>query len=239
MPKSRKTTAIHHQPLHPVLAQAPFEKWGLDFVGPISPAARYTKARYLLVATDYVTKWVEAKPTKKCDARTTARFIYEMIITRFGCPIEIVSDQGKAFMSETVRTLTNEFMVIHRRSSPYYPRANGLAESTNKLLKRVLTKICNVGRSDWAEKLHSVLWADRTLVKRAHGYTPFQLVYGLDAVMPFEFLVPSLRVAVKHRMGDVPSHQERLYKLTQLEESRNFAHWESLVSRQRMAAWHN
>ena len=79
-------------PLRPIVSTRAFAKWGLDFVGPIKPPAKNTHAEYILVATDYLTKWVEAKATVKNDARTTAMFLYENIVTRYGLPIELVSD---------------------------------------------------------------------------------------------------------------------------------------------------
>ena len=78
--------------LTPVIARQPFEKWGIDFIGPISPAAQYSQAKYIIVPTDYLTKWAEARATRKNDARTTAKFLWEQVISRFGCPIELVSD---------------------------------------------------------------------------------------------------------------------------------------------------
>ena len=71
-------------------------------------------------------------------------------------------------------------MISHRKSTPYYPRANGQAESTNKILIAILTKIVGVKRNDWGTKLSAALWAYRTLYKVATGCTPFKLVYGLE-----------------------------------------------------------
>ena len=74
-----------------------FAKWGIDFVGPIRPPKKQTHAEYIIVATNYLTKWAEAKATVKNDARTTAKFLYEHVFTRYGLSIEIVSDQGRTF----------------------------------------------------------------------------------------------------------------------------------------------
>ena len=82
------------QPLQPI---APFMRWGIDFIGPVKPLGRFTGARYILVATDYATKWVEAKVLCTNTATVTAKFLYENIITRFGCPLELISDQGSHF----------------------------------------------------------------------------------------------------------------------------------------------
>lgn len=110
-------------------------------MGPIKPPTKSTHAQYIIAAIDYLTKWVESKATIKNNARTTAKFLYEFIITRYGLPIEIVSDQGVHFINEIIEFLLEELMVIHRKSAPYHPQANGQAESTNKVLCTVLTKI--------------------------------------------------------------------------------------------------
>ena len=83
----------------------------------------HTHAKYIIVATYYLTKWVEAKATIKNDARTTAKFLYEHVFTRYGLPIEIVSDQGTHFLNEVIEHLLEEFMVINKRSAPYQPQA--------------------------------------------------------------------------------------------------------------------
>lgn len=182
-------------PLRPMMGAQAFAKWGIDFVGPIHPAAMHTHAEYIIVATNYVTKWVEAKATIKNDARTTAKFLYEYVFTRYGLPIEIVSDRGTHFLNEVIEHLLEEFMVIHKKSAPYHPQANGQAESTNKILCTVLTKIVSQTKTDWEQKLHAALWAYRVAYKTAIGTTPFNMVFGLDAILPMEFLIPTLRVA--------------------------------------------
>ena len=110
-----------NMPLRPVMAARAFAKWGIYFVVPIKPPACHTHAEYIIVATDYLTKWVEAKATVKNDARTTPKFLYEYVFTRYGLPIEIVSDQGVHFINDVIEFLLEEFMVIHRRSAPYHP----------------------------------------------------------------------------------------------------------------------
>ena len=208
-----------NMPLRPMMGARAFAKWGIDFVGPINPPAHRTRAQYIIVATDYLTKWVEAKATPKNDARTTACFLYEYVFTRYGLPIEIVSDRGTHFINEVIHHLLDEFMVIHKKSAPYHPQANGQAESTNKILCTVLTKIVGTSRTDWEMKLHSALWAYRVAFKTAIGTTPFNLVFGLDAILPMEFLIPTLRVAKDLEWtGHELSH--RIDELEQLDEFR-------------------
>ena len=121
-------------PLHPVLPQSPFEKWGLDYVGLIKPVARGSQARYIIVATDYMTKWDEDKVVRKFDARSIAKFIYEYIITGFGCPIE-----HPFYKPSHHRYPEHLHGVICRKSIPCYPRGNGQVERT---------KVCEVKRTD-------------------------------------------------------------------------------------------
>ena len=88
-----------------------------------------------------------------------------------------------------------KFMVIHKRSMPYHPQTNGLAESMNKTLYIELTKVVSSSRSNWENRLHGVLWVYRIAYKIVMGATPFELVFGLNTILPIEFLVPTLRVA--------------------------------------------
>ena len=202
--------------LNPVVAWHTFEKWGIDFIGPISPTSNLN--RYIISATDYAAKWGEAKAFVYTDALSTVKFLYENVITRFGCPLQIISDQGSHFLNEVIAHLLGEFMVTHRKSSPYYPRCNGQAESSNKVLcVTVLTKIIAASRSDWSTKLQAAMWAFRTSYNVATRHTPFNLVlYGQEAVLPIEFLVPSLRIVVQERWdgNPLPSRPENLEWLT-------------------------
>ena len=104
-------------PHQPVLSLEPFQKWGLDFVGPFTPAAARTENKYIVVATDYYTKRVEAKPLRDNTAASTAKFRYEHIWCRFGCPIELISDQGGDFLNAVISVLTQHYAVIHKKST--------------------------------------------------------------------------------------------------------------------------
>ncbi|MCO5610490.1 hypothetical protein L7F22_064729 [Adiantum nelumboides] len=129
-------------PLRPMMGARAFAKWGIDFVGPIAPLAYRTHPQYINVVIDYLTKWVEARATTKNDTKMTSQFLYENIFTRYGLPIEIVSDsRGTHFINEVIEFLLDEFMVMHQKSTPYHPQANGQAKSTNKILVTILTKI--------------------------------------------------------------------------------------------------
>ena len=213
-----KPTDRDRMPIYPIIPLQPFAKWGLDFIGPIKPKAQPTGCEYILVATDYFTKWAEAKALRNNTAEVVAKFLYENIMTRFGCPVELVSDQGTHFLNRVIKELTTKHMIIHKKSSTYHPQCNGQAESTNKILVKTLKKIVEGNKRDWDRKLNSALWAYRTSYKVTTGMTPFRMTYGLEAVVPMEFMIPSLRMAVQQKLPMEKSREERIQELLNLEE---------------------
>ena len=87
-----KPSRRDEMPLVPQVTLQPFDKWAIDFVGPINPPAKKSRARYIITATDYLTRWAEAQPVKTCSAATAAKFIFDNILSRFGCPRIIMSN---------------------------------------------------------------------------------------------------------------------------------------------------
>ena len=96
-------------PLKPEITLQAFNKWAIDFVGPINPPRKRTGTRYIITATDYLTRWVEAAPVKDYNVAIAAQFIFENILARFGCPRILMSDQGTHFLNQTIQLLTEEF----------------------------------------------------------------------------------------------------------------------------------
>ena len=105
-----------------------------------------------------------------------------------------MSDRGLHFLNKIIEYLLDEFMVVHKKSAPYHPQPNGQAKSTNKILGAVLTKIVSDKRFDWELKLHAALWAYRVAYKTLIGTMLFNMVFGLDSILPMEFLILTLRV---------------------------------------------
>jgi transposase InsO family protein len=100
-------------PLAPQMTLQAFEKWAIDFVGPINPPGKCTRASYIITAIEYLIRWAKARAVKDYSETTAARFIFDDIITRFGCPKTLMSDQGTHFINNTVETLNEEFLVLH------------------------------------------------------------------------------------------------------------------------------
>ncbi|XP_059068626.1 transposon Tf2-1 polyprotein [Cryptomeria japonica] len=221
-------------PLFPSQPQELFERWGLDFVEPMR-TSKVHRCHYIVVAIEYLTKWAEARALPDNTALSTTKFLYEHIVTRFRIPLQLTSDRGVHFVNQVIRNMTTEFKIFHTLSSPYYPRANGQAESTNKVLVSILYKTCGVEQGDWEERLPAVLWAYRTTYKATTTHTPFQLMYGQEVVMPVEYTVPTLRIAVQNRWGD----EERLMTLQKLDERHLIAQWAIEVAQNIRKAWHD
>ena len=206
-------------PLVPTLPIVPFERWGIDFIGEVHPSSS-RQNRWIIVATDYLTKWAEAKALRIDDAKHTAIFIFENIITRFGCPRVLVSDRGSHFINDLIVELTTIFSIKHRKTTPYHPQTNGQTERTNQTLCHILRKTISDSKRDWDEKLPAALWAYRTSYKVTTRATPFMLVYGTESVLPIEYEVPSLRIAVEHGLPVKDSLRDRLAWLEGLGEFR-------------------
>lgn len=118
-----------------------FEKWEIDFVGPIQPPGKKTGVWYIITTTEYLTRWAEAQLVKDCARETTTKFLFEYVLTRFGCPNILMSDCTTHFLNETISALIEEFQVYHQKSTPYHPQANGTVEAFNKILDNALTKV--------------------------------------------------------------------------------------------------
>ena len=155
-------------PHQPVLPLEPLQKWGLDFMGPFTPATAHTGNKYILVATDYCTKWLVAKALRDNMVACTAKLLYEKIWCQFDYPIELVTDQGGQVLNAVIHGLTNHYVVIHKKSTPYCPQVKGLVESTNKTIL-----IINENRTDWDTKFHSTIWAYCTSFKTSNHSIPF------------------------------------------------------------------
>ena len=91
-----------------------FDKWVVDFFGPISPLGKRTWMHHIINATDYLTRWYEVTPVKDCTIVTTNKFLFENVVTRFGCPKILLSDQGMHFVNKMIDELTIEFQIQHR-----------------------------------------------------------------------------------------------------------------------------
>ncbi|GJX67075.1 ribonuclease H-like domain-containing protein [Tanacetum coccineum] len=150
-----------------------FDVWGIDFMGPF-PSSRGNK--YILVAVDYLSKWVEAKALPTNDARVVVKFL-KSLFARFGTPRAIISDRGTHFCNDQFAKVMLKYGVTHRLSTAYHPQTSGQVEVSNRGLKRILERTVGENRASWSDKLDDALWAFRTAFKTPIGCTPYKLVW--------------------------------------------------------------
>lgn len=151
---------------------------------------------YIIVVVDYFTKWAEAMPTLNNSGETVALFFFNHVVSRLGVPQAIVTDHGSHFRNHMMIELTTKLGLSHDSSTPYYLQANGQVEAINKVLKCMPQRMIGVHKRNWHLILYSALWAYWTSVRNATGFTPFQLVYGLEAVLPIQYEISSLKLAI-------------------------------------------
>nr|GEW10152.1 reverse transcriptase domain-containing protein [Tanacetum cinerariifolium] len=161
---------IHHpvarhpqQSLIPITASWPFYKWGIDIAGPFLEEPG--KVKFLIVAMDYFTKWIEAKAVAT-----------------------ITADSDNPF-----KDWCDKLNITQRFASVKHPQSNGLVERANRSLGKGIKSRLGEGNKNWVEELPHVLWAHRTMIKSSHGDTPFSLTYGTEAFIPIEIRMPTYR----------------------------------------------
>nr|GEZ56647.1 reverse transcriptase domain-containing protein [Tanacetum cinerariifolium] len=159
-----------------------FDVWGIDFMGPF-PSSKGNK--YILVAIDYFSKWVEAKALPTNDARVVVKFL-KSLFSLFGTPKAIISDRGTHFCNDQLSRVMAKYGVTHRLSTAYHPQTSRQVEVTNRGLKRILERTVGENRASWSDKLEDALWKFRTAFKTSIGCTPYRLVYGKACHLPLE-----------------------------------------------------
>jgi len=161
-------------------------------IGAIEPKAS-NGHRFILVATDYFTKWVEAASYANVTRSVVVRFIKKEIICLYGLPRKIITDNATNLNNKMMKEMCEDFKIQHHNSMPCRPKMNGAVEAANKNIKKIVQKMI-VSYKDWHKMLPFALHGYRTSVRTLTEATSFSLVYGMEVVLPFEVKVPSLRI---------------------------------------------
>ncbi|KAH9253870.1 hypothetical protein BASA81_008182 [Batrachochytrium salamandrivorans] len=176
---SRTHAPLPIRPVPPVAL--PFERWGIDFYGPMMETKSGSK--YLITCIDYATRWILAKPVREMTEAAVATFLYDLMMT-YGAPFEIISDRGKSFLAEGISEFERENSIRHLATTPYHPQTNGMVERIHAMLGHGLTTLVADKRDRWDEYLPQVLLAIRTRTHAVTGYSPFYLLFGTHPRLP-------------------------------------------------------
>ncbi|XP_039173722.1 uncharacterized protein LOC120296127 [Eucalyptus grandis] len=182
----------------------------------------------------YFSKWIEATSFASVTSRNVAKFIKRDIIARYGISEAIITNNGTNLNNKIVDELFREFKIKHLNSSPYRPQMNGVVEAANKNIKKILANTTENYR-DWHDRLPFALMAYRTLIRTFTRATPFALVYDMEAVLPMEVEIPSLRVLSQAELFEAEWSQQRLEQLNLIDERRLKALCHGQTYQQRVA----
>ncbi|XP_059311252.1 uncharacterized protein LOC132062764 [Lycium ferocissimum] len=218
--KCQQNAQMLHQSceeLHPMISPWPFMKRGMKIVRPLPVGPGLV--RFVLMVTDYFSKWVEAAAYQKVREKE-----------------EITCDNSPEFIWSKVTKFLKDLNIKRINSSPYHPNGNGQVESTNKTVIQNLKKKLENAKGAWPSKLSEVLWAYRTTMKSSTRETPFSQVYGVEALIPVEVGAPSSRCV---RPQEQPNTEAMLMQLDLLEEHRDLTYVRMVAQKQLMECYYN
>nr|GEW18266.1 reverse transcriptase domain-containing protein [Tanacetum cinerariifolium] len=212
-----------------------FDVWGIDFMGPFL-SSRGNK--YMLVAVDYLSKWVEVKVLPTNDARVVCKFL-KNLFARFETPRAIISDRGTHFCKDQFVKVMQKFSVTHYLATPYHPQTSSQVEVSNRGLKRILEREVGENRASWSNKLDDALWAFRTAYKTPIGCTPYKSVYEKACHLPIE-LEYKAYWALKHANFDLKTAGDhRKVQIDELNELRDQAYENSIIYKEKTKRLHD
>ncbi|UYV79013.1 K02A2.6-like, partial [Cordylochernes scorpioides] len=159
-------------------ANFPFERIGIDFVGPL-PSTKNRK-KWIIVLTDYYTRYAETRAVSEATVKEVSKFLVEDIFLRHGAPQYLISDRGSQFTSNLMKEVMKTCKIKHCFTTSYHPQTNGLTERLNRTLINMLSMYVNTDQKNWDEILPFITHAYNTTIQETTGYSPFFLMFGRE-----------------------------------------------------------
>ena len=194
---------------------------------------------YILLVVDYISKWVEAIACPRNDASIVVGFIQRNIMSRFGAPKTIISDEGSHFANKVFEKLMDWYGIKHMRGLAYHPQLNGYAEISNREIKKIMEKTVNTSKKDWSIKLDDALWAYRTAYKTPIGMFPYRNLLEKPCHLPLKLEYKAMWAIKKQNIEFPAAKEKRLLQLNELEELRNEAYDNARIYKDKTKKWHD
>ena len=173
-------------PMEIVRSGFPMERIAVDILGELPITERGN--RYILVIGDYFTKWTECHAMPNMEASTVASILVEQVVSRFGIPYFIHSDQGRQFESKLFSEMCKLLQITKTRTTPYHPKSDGMVERFNKTLTAMLSAFVNENHTNWDEQLQYVMMAYRSTEHETTGLTPNMCMLGRETTCPLDIM---------------------------------------------------
>ena len=226
----------YRAPLKPIVVSRTWELLGIDGTGPLPETI--LKNRYILVAVDYFSKFCVAKAVPDMTALTTAKFLFDEIICRFGMPKAVISDHGKNYKSILFAQLCKLCQIETRNSTFYHPEGNGLVERMNKTFKQILTMYVNSAHNNWDVHLQAAIAAYNTTIQDSIGCSPYEVLFGKKPSLIADVILSNpVKVDEKplvQYLADLKNNMEEIHKSVErkvvLSQDRQKRYYDRFVS---------
>jgi len=176
---------VHKEPIYPIeIPTEPFHRIHMDILGPLPETAEGFK--YILSITDAFSKWLIAVPMINQTAISVSQAFVDNLITKFGCPKVVITDNGRQFISKIFEDLSKIYGFKHKKTTTYHPQSNGAVERMNRVIADMMYNYVNIKGTDWASHLQHISFAYNSSIHASSGQTPYFILFARDPITPID-----------------------------------------------------